>query len=149
TARRGGPARAGELQQLLRGVLPAVVKVEARSGTGKATGSGVIFAKEGYVLTNAHVVEEARTISVTLSTSEPLEARFVGRDLDNDLAVVRVRRSGLTTAKVGQVTNLKVGDVAIVVGSPFGFQSSVTTGIVSALQRVVELTGSQRGVGGG
>src|SRR4030095_17217611 len=101
TARRGGPARAGQLQQVLAAVLPAVVKVEARSDSGKAAGSGVIFAKEGYVLTNAHVVEEARTISVTLSTSEPLEARFVGRDPDNHLAVVRVRRAGPTTGTAG------------------------------------------------
>jgi len=143
-----GTAPAGQLQQVLATVLPPVVKVEARSDSGKATGSGVIFAKDGYVLTNAHVVEEARTISVTLSTSEPLEARFVGRDLDNDLAVVRVRRSGLATAKVGQVANLKVGDAAIVVGSPFGFQSSVTTGIVSALHRVVKLPDSEGGVEG-
>ena len=138
-------AAGAQLQQVLATVLPAVVKVEARSDSGKATGSGVIFAEDGYVLTNAHVVEEARTISVTLSTSEPLRARFVGRDLDNDLAVLRVRRSGLTTVKVGQVANLKVGDTAIVVGSPFGFQSSVTTGIVSALHRVVKVPDSDGG----
>jgi S1-C subfamily serine protease len=119
---------------VLGAVLPAVVKVEARTDTGKATGSGVIFANGGYVLTNAHVVDGAQSIGVTLSTSEPLRARFVGRDLTYDLAVLKVRRSGLTTAKVGRSADLRVGDAAIVVGSPFGFQSSVTTGIVSALK---------------
>jgi putative serine protease PepD len=141
-----GAATAGDqLQQVLGAVLPAVVKIEARSDTGKATGSGVIFAKDGYVVTNAHVVDGARTIGVTLSTSEPLRARFVGRDLNNDLAVLKVRRSGLTAATVGRSADLRVGDAAIVVGSPFGFQSSVTTGIVSALHRVVKVPDGEGG----
>ena len=135
----------GQLQQVLSVVMPAVVKVEARTDTGKATGSGVLFAEGGYVLTNAHVVDGARSIGVTLSTSEPLRARFVGRDLNYDLAVLRVRRTGLAVAKVGRSADLRVGDAAIVVGSPFGFQSSVTTGIVSALHRVVKVPGGQDG----
>jgi S1-C subfamily serine protease len=135
---------AGGLQRVLGAVLPAVVKVEARTDTGKATGSGVVF-KDGYVLTNAHVVDGARAIGVTLVTSEPLRARFVGRDLDNDLAVLKVRRTGLTVATVGRSADLRVGDAAIVVGSPFGFQSSVTTGIVSALHRVVKVPASESG----
>ena len=135
----------GQLQQVLAAVLPAVVKVEARTDTGKATGSGVVFAEGGYVLTNAHVVDGARSIGVTLSTSEPLRARFVGRDLNYDLAVLRVRRTGLAVAKVGRSADLRVGDAAIVVGSPFGFQSSVTTGIVSALHRVVKVPDGEGG----
>jgi putative serine protease PepD len=134
-----GTAAGDQLQRVLGAVLPAVVKVEARTDTGKATGSGVIFANGGYVLTNAHVVDRAQSIGVTLSTSEPLRARFVGRNLTYDLAVLKVRRAGLTTAKVGRSADLRVGDAAIVVGSPFGFQSSVTTGIVSALHRVVKV----------
>jgi S1-C subfamily serine protease len=141
----GSPAARTQLQQVLGAVLPAVVKIEARSDTGKATGSGVIFAKDGYVLTNAHVVDGARTIGVTLSTSEPLRARFVGRDLNTDLAVLRVKRSGLSVARVGRSADLRVGDSAIVVGSPFGFQSSVTTGIVSALHRVVKVPAGEGG----
>jgi S1-C subfamily serine protease len=147
TGAAGTPAAlaGGQLQQVLGSVLPAVVKVEARTDTGKATGSGVVFAESGYVLTNAHVVDGARSIGVTLSTSEPLRARFVGRDLDYDLAVLRVRRAGLAVAKVGRSADLRVGDAAIVVGSPFGFQSSVTTGIVSALHRVVKVPGGENG----
>ena len=146
-AAAGTPAAlaGGQLQQVLGTVLPAVVKVEARTDTGKATGSGVVFAEGGYVLTNAHVVDGARSIGVTLSTSEPLRARFVGRDLNYDLAVLRVRRAGLAVAKFGRSADLRVGDVAIVVGSPFGFQSSVTTGIVSALHRVVNVPGGENG----
>jgi S1-C subfamily serine protease len=139
-----GTASGDRLQRVLGAVLPAVVKVEARTDTGKATGSGVIFANGGYVLTNAHVVDRAQSIGVTLSTSELLRARFVGRDLTNDLAVLRVRRAGLTTAKVGRSADLRVGDAAIVVGSPFGFPSSVTTGIVSALHRVVRVPDGER-----
>jgi S1-C subfamily serine protease len=139
-----GTASGDRLQRVLGAVLPAVVKVEARTDTGKATGSGVIFANGGYVLTNAHVVDRAQSIGVTLSTSELLRARFVGRDLTNDLAVLRVRRAGLTTAKVGRSADLHVGDAAIVVGSPFGFPSSVTTGIVSALHRVVRVPDGER-----
>jgi S1-C subfamily serine protease len=143
----GAPAglAGGQLQQVLGTVLPAVVKVEARTDTGKATGSGVVFAEGGYVLTNAHVVDGARSIGVTLSTSEPLRARFVGRDLTYDLAVLRVQRTGLAVAKVGRSADLRVGDAAVVVGSPFGFQSSVTTGIVSALHRVVKVPGGEGG----
>jgi S1-C subfamily serine protease len=133
------------LQQVLGAVLPAVVKVEARTDTGKATGSGVIFAAGGYVLTNAHVVDGARSIGVTLSSSEPLRARFIGRDLNNDLAVLKVRRTGLAVLKVGRSADMRVGDTAIVVGSPFGFQSSVTTGIVSALHRVVKVPEGENG----
>jgi len=142
-----GTSGGDQLQRVLGAVLPAVVKVEARTDTGKATGSGVVF-KDGYVLTNAHVVDGARAIGVTLATSEPLRARFVGRDLDNDLAVLKVRRAGLTVAKVGRAADLRVGDTAIVVGSPFGFQSSVTTGIVSALHRVVKVPASESGGSG-
>jgi S1-C subfamily serine protease len=142
----GDPGAAGtQLQQVLESVLPTVVKIEARSETGKATGSGVIFGKDGYVLTNAHVVDGARTIGVTLSTSEPLRARFIGRDLNTDLAVLKVKRSGLSIARVGRSDDLRVGDTTIVVGSPFGFQSSVTTGIVSALHRVVKVPGGESG----
>jgi S1-C subfamily serine protease len=141
----GGTAAGDQLQQVLGAVLPAVVKVEARTDTGKATGSGVIFAEDGYVLTNAHVVDGAQSIGVTLSTSEPLRARFIGRDLNNDLAVLKLRRAGLTAAKVGRSGDLRVGEAAIVVGSPFGFQSSVTTGIVSALHRVVKVPDGEGG----
>jgi S1-C subfamily serine protease len=140
-----GASAVDQLQQVLGAVLPAVVKVEARTDTGKATGSGVVFAKEGYVLTNAHVVDGARSVAVRLSTSEPLRARLVGRDLNNDLAVLKVRRTGLPVARFGRSANLRIGDATIVVGSPFGFQGSVTTGIISALHRVVKVPDSETG----
>jgi S1-C subfamily serine protease len=134
-----GAPSAAQVRQIADALLPAVVKVEARTDGGKATGSGVVFAEGGYVLTNAHVVSGANSIGVTLATSEPLRARLVGRDLNSDLAVLKVPRTGLAVASFGRSADLKVGDVAVVVGSPFGFQGSVTTGIVSALHRVVKV----------
>jgi S1-C subfamily serine protease len=132
-----------QVQQVAASVLPAVVRVQARTSNGRATGSGVIFAANGYVLTNAHVVDGARTIAVTLATAEPLKASLVGTDPVNDLAVLRVRRSALPVASFGRSADLAVGDAAIVVGSPFGFEGSVTSGIVSALHRVVRVPGDQ------
>jgi S1-C subfamily serine protease len=132
-----------QVQQVAASVLPAVVRVQARTSGGRATGSGVIFTADGYVLTNAHVVDGARTIAVTLATAEPLKASLVGTDPLNDLAVLRVRRSALPVASFGRSADLAVGDAAIVVGSPFGFQGSVTSGIVSALHRVVKVPGDQ------
>jgi len=151
SARQGAAALAGpdrtpsseQVQQVAASVLPAVVRVQARTSDGRATGSGVIFTANGYVLTNAHVVDGARTIAVTLATAEPLKASLVGTDPVNDLAVLRVRRSALPVASFGRSADLAVGDAAIVVGSPFGFQGSVTSGIVSALHRVVKVPGDQ------
>ena len=138
-----GTPSSGQLRQIAAAVLPAVVRVQARTSDGRATGSGVIFTADGYVLTNAHVVDGARTIAVTLATAEPLKASLVGADPLNDLAVLRVRRSALPVASFGRSADLAVGDAAIVVGSPFGFPGSVTSGIVSALHRVVKVPGDQ------
>jgi S1-C subfamily serine protease len=151
SAPQGAAASAGpdrtpsseQVQQVAASVLPAVVRVQARTSDGRATGSGVIFTADGYVLTNAHVVDGARTIAVTLATAEPLKASLVGTDPVNDLAVLRVRRSALPVASFGRSADLAVGDAAIVVGSPFGFRGSVTSGIVSALHRVVKVPGEQ------
>jgi len=137
----GQTASSEQVQQVAASVLPAVVRIQARTNDGRATGSGVIFTANGYVLTNAHVVDGAQAIAVTLATAEPLKASLVGMDPLNDLAVLRVRRASLPVAKFGRSADLAVGDAAIVVGSPFGFQGSVTSGIVSALHRVVKLPG--------
>ena len=145
-AATAGPDRAlsaEQVQQVATAVLPAVVRVQVRTGGGRATGSGVIFAADGHVLTNAHVVDKASAITVTLATAEPLRARLVGRDPLNDLAVLRVRHADLPVASFGRSADLAVGDAAIVVGSPFGFQGSVTSGIVSALHRVVRVPGAE------
>jgi putative serine protease PepD len=137
-----GGSSLDRVQAVANAVLPVVVQIETQAASGRATGSGVIMTGDGYVLTNAHVVAGAQRILVTLPNAEGLRARLVGRDPGTDLAVVKVQRSGLPVANFGSSARLRVGELAIAVGSPFGLQGSVTTGIVSALHRVVNLPGS-------
>jgi len=129
------------VQAVASALLPVVVQIETRNGTSRATGSGVIMSRDGYLLTNNHVVAGADRIQVTLPTAETLKARLIGRDPANDLAVIKVQRSGLPVATFGRSADLRVGELAVAVGSPFGLQGSVTTGIVSALHRVVKVPG--------
>jgi S1-C subfamily serine protease len=129
------------VQAVANAVLPVVVQIEAGTGTGRATGSGVIMTRDGYVLTNSHVVAGAERLLVTLPSAESLRAQLVGRDAGSDLAVVKVQRSGLPVANFGSSSKLRVGELAVAVGSPFGLRGSVTTGIISALHRVVNLPG--------
>jgi S1-C subfamily serine protease len=136
------------VQAVANAVLPVVVQIEAGNGSGRATGSGVIMTRDGYVITNAHVVAGAERILVTLPSAEELRARLVGRDAGSDLAVVKVQRAGLPVANFGSSSRLRVGELAVAVGSPFGLRGSVTTGIISALHRVVNLPGSGGGAAG-
>src|SRR6267378_3563230 len=98
-------------------------------------GSGVIVSTSGYVLTNHHVVEAADEIEVTLADGKKLLAKVVGNDPDTDLAVLRVDADNLPAITFGSSESLRVGDVVLAIGSPFGFSQSVTSGIVSALGR--------------
>jgi serine protease DegQ len=99
-------------------------------------GSGVIASANGYILTNNHVVEAADEIEVALSSGRKLLARVVGNDPDTDLAVLQVEAKDLPTITFGAVDGLRVGDVVLAIGNPFGVGQTVTSGIVSALGRV-------------
>jgi S1-C subfamily serine protease len=110
---------------------PAVVRVEASRGGG----SGVIFTPDGLILTNSHVVDGAARVSVTLPDGRSLRADVIGEDVDTDLAVVRIDGTSLPSAGFGDSRGLRVGQVAIAIGNPFGFQHSVTAGVISALGR--------------
>lgn len=102
----------------------------------QATGSGVIVdAAQGYVLTNAHVVENATSIEVTTKDNRQFKARLIGRDPETDIAVLQISGSNLTAVPIGDSDRLQVGDFVLAVGNPFGLGQTVTSGIVSALGR--------------
>jgi S1-C subfamily serine protease len=113
-------------------VAPAVAHIKVRDGAG----SGVVFTPDGFVLTNHHVVERGSgAITVTLPDGRSANADLVGRDPDTDLAVVRMGGDTLPWARFGDSRRLRVGQIVVAIGNPFGFQHSVTSGIVSARGR--------------
>ena len=122
-------------------VAPAVVNIRVRHG-GHArqdgpggTGSGFVIAPDGYVLTNSHVVHDASRFEVTVADGRVFSAILVGEDPETDLAVIRINASQLARARLGDSRSVRAGQIAIAIGSPFGFHQTVTAGVVSALGR--------------
>jgi S1-C subfamily serine protease len=118
---------------------PSVVHIQVsgrrRGRENEGSGSGFLFAPDGFVLTNSHVVREATKMEATLTDGRRFSAELVGDDPDTDLAVVRVYESGLPAARMGNSDSLRVGQIAVAIGNPLGFQCTVTAGVVSALGR--------------
>ncbi len=141
------PAADGSVQQVAESVLPSVVKINVTGTQGAGSGSGIILSEDGEVLTNNHVVEVAEgggRLSVSFSDGSSKPAEIVGTDPLTDLAVIQVEdATGLTPATIGRSGQLDVGENVVAIGSPFGLEATVTTGIVSALNRAVSVGGGQ------
>jgi S1-C subfamily serine protease len=117
---------------------PAVAHIHATGRNGRSgTGSGVLFAPDGYLLTNSHVVAGATEVSAGLSDGGRLSGQIIGDDPATDLAVVRLGGSGLPHAAFGSSARLRVGQLVVAIGNPLGFLATVTAGIVSALGRTL------------
>jgi len=144
-ATTGTPANRppGSVADIAKRVSPAVVSIDVRSSDSAGSGSGVIIDKGGYILTNNHVVNFGTSVSIRVvfadQTSAP--ARVVGTDPPNDLAVIKVDKTGLTLASLGDSSTLAVGDPVVAIGDPLGLRGTVTAGIVSSLKRPLRLTG--------
>jgi putative serine protease PepD len=124
-------------------VLPVVVSIDVVAGNSGDTGSGIVLTSDGYILTNNHVVTAASnggSITVHFNDGSTATAKIVGTDLASDLAVIKVAKTGLTAASLGNSSTVKVGDAVLAVGSPLGLTGTVTSGIVSALNRPVDTT---------
>jgi putative serine protease PepD len=130
------PAPSGEepAAAVAKALLPTVVEIRHGSGVG----SGFVYDKDGYIMTAAHVIDGVEEVEVRLYDGTKLEGRVVGTDDLNDVGVVKVDRTGLATAPLAVGQDLQVGQLAIAIGSPFGLNETVTAGIISSTDRVLE-----------
>lgn len=141
SAGAGATARPeGSIANIAAKALPSVVTIKVKGADGAGTGSGFVLDRDGHIITNNHVVASAAdggTIAVELSNGTEIEATIVGRDSSYDLAVLKTDRTDLVPLVIGSSKDVVVGDQVIAVGAPLGLESSVTSGIVSALNRPV------------
>jgi serine protease Do len=142
--------------QIASQIEPSVVQVNVKaiqttpmgSQTQEGLGSGVIYRKDGYIVTNNHVVEGAQQVNVAFADGSTEKGQVVGADPRTDLAVVKVNRDNLPAAKFSKDDNLVPGQLAVAIGSPSGFESTVTSGVISGLNREIspQLTGGRQQV---
>lgn len=141
---------AASIAAVVRDATPAIVRIEVIGTGGAASGSGVLFRNNGYLITNAHVVDGATRVNVVLADGTEHDGTIVGADPESDIAVVKIDGTGLPTVLLGRASSLEVGQPAIAIGSPLGLEGgpSVTVGIVSALNRSVRTHGADTPLGG-
>jgi len=145
-----GGASSNAINKVAEIVGPAVVGIVISGNTTSPltsdsySGSGIIFDSNGYIVTNNHVIEGAANITVKLASGKSLVAKVVGADSRSDLAVIKIDAVNLPVAKLGDSSKVKVGDLAIAIGNPLGeeFAGTVTSGIISALNRTIQYEGS-------
>ncbi len=137
----GDRAATGDVEKVAQSVLPSVVQINVKGASESGSGTGIIISSDGQILTNNHVVEgasESGTITVSFNDGTITRAEILGLDPKTDLAVIKAKdKSGLTPATLGNSSELKVGQEVVAIGSPFGLESTVTSGIISALNRPV------------
>ncbi len=133
------------LTEIYEKVSPSVVGVSSTLSSGSATGTGIILTEDGYILTCAHVVEDATSIAIVDADMNQYEATLIGEDSQSDIAVLKIDAEGLTAVELGTSGNLKVGEVAIVIGNPLGYDlyGSMSVGIVSGLNRTLNINGTE------
>ena len=131
------------LQDIYSKTINAVVSISCTGNGGTSTGSGVVISEQGYIVTNAHVVENARFVQVLLNDGTEHEARIIGADELTDLAVLQVDSTGLVAAEFGDSASLRVGDTVVAIGDPLGIElrGTMTNGIVSAINRDIVTDG--------
>ncbi|MFJ6798301.1 S1C family serine protease [Streptomyces sp. NPDC091268] len=135
----------GTVAGVAENVSPSVVRIDTRTGSGQGTGSGIVVTADGEIVTNNHVVDGATEIQVTMSDGKKYAAKTVGTDPDKDLALIKLQgASGLKPAVLGDSGGLKVGDQVVAIGSPDRLTGTVTSGIVSALDREVNVPKSEQ-----
>jgi putative serine protease PepD len=128
------------VNSIYKGAYRGVVEITSNTGAGQAEGSGWVYDADGHIVTNEHVVDDAQSISVRFWNGKTYDATLVGSDGSTDLAVIEVDApsSMLHPLEVGDSSKIQVGDGAVAIGSPFGLEETVTSGIVSALHRAIE-----------
>ncbi len=132
------------VSQIVQNVKSSVVSIKAEGNSGTGTGSGFIYRQDGYIITNNHVVAPALNggkLTVFLENKTEFEARLIGRNPSYDLAVLKIEATGLSPVKIGDSNALNVGDLTVAFGSPLGLSGTVTSGIVSAVNRPVTAGG--------
>ena len=133
------------VSQIVQNVKPSVVSIKAEGNSGSGTGSGFIYREDGYIVTNNHVAAPAikgGKLTVYLEDKTSFEAKLVGRNASYDLAVLKIDATGLKPVNIGDSSAINVGDLTVAFGSPLGLTGTVTSGIVSAINRPVTAGGA-------